>query len=36
MVYHQAKEAMDVEVQDQNDVDLLFQHQRYHSLGIWT
>jgi hypothetical protein len=27
MVNHQAKEAMIVEVQDENNVDLLFRHQ---------
>jgi hypothetical protein len=32
MVNPQAKEASDVKVQDQNNVDLLFQHQGYHPL----
>jgi hypothetical protein len=31
-VFPQAKEAMDVKVLDQNNVELLFQHQMYHSL----
>jgi hypothetical protein len=30
--FPQAKEATDVKVQDQNNVDLLFQHQWYHPL----
>jgi hypothetical protein len=30
------KEAMDVEVQDQNKVDLLFPHQVYHPTSICT
>jgi hypothetical protein len=32
MVNPQAKEATDVKIQDQNKVDLLFQHQGYHPL----
>jgi hypothetical protein len=32
MVNPQVKEATDVEVQDQNNVDLLFRHQGYHQL----
>jgi hypothetical protein len=32
MMNLQAKEATDVKVQDQNNVDLLFQHQAYHPL----
>jgi hypothetical protein len=30
--FPQAKEATDVEVQGQNNVDLLFRHQGYHPL----
>jgi hypothetical protein len=30
--FPQAKEATDIKVQDQNNVDLFFQHQEYHPL----
>jgi hypothetical protein len=32
MVDSQAKEATDVKIQDQNNVDLLFQNEEYHPL----
>jgi hypothetical protein len=34
--FPQAKEDTDVKVQDQNNVDLLFRHQEYHPLRIFT
>jgi hypothetical protein len=36
MVNPPAKEAMDIKIQGQNNVDLLFQHQAYNSLSICT